>query len=86
MHVGTGDLFLRPLSPCVEYKQTTSNLGGLIMNATMTVQECLAESRFWYQMYVDGDRKRPAWLETAIAWLDTAKKLAEQEVQDNETK
>lgn len=56
------------------------------MNATMTVQECLAESRFWYQMYVDGDRKRPAWLETAIAWLDTAKKLAEQEVQDNETK
>jgi hypothetical protein len=29
---GRGDLFLRPLSPCVECeRKTTSNLGGLIM-------------------------------------------------------
>jgi hypothetical protein len=55
------------------------------MEATMTVQECLAESRFWYQCYVEGDLKNTGLLETAIAWLDTAKKLAEQEVQ-NEAK
>jgi len=66
-------------------KKQRATLGGLIMNATMTVQECLVESRFWYQCYVEGDRKNTDLLETAIAWLDTAKKLAEQEIQ-NEAK
>jgi len=55
------------------------------MEATTTVQECLAESRFWYQCYVEGDLKNIGLLETAIAWLDMAKKLAEQEIQ-NEAK
>ncbi len=55
------------------------------MKATMTVQECLAEARFWYDCYVSGDLRHTGLLETAIAWLDTAKKIAEQEVQ-NEAK
>ena len=55
------------------------------MKGTMTVQECLVEARFWYGCY-ENDRSKVSYLETAIDWMNTAKKLAKLEADNNEDK